>query len=132
MRIITLFVTCIICFSSFGEDSRQTSTMDFIQIKNNYEEEALFFYKNNWKKLRVKAIEKGYIDSFLLLETEATDAAPFHIVLITTYLDKNQYNAREENFAELMKGSKGPKLLNKLTPNEFRKALFNKQRATSF
>ena len=106
--------------------------MDFIQVQNNFKNEALFFYKNNWKELREKAIRKGYIDSFLLLETKASKEAPFHMVLITTYFDKRQYNEREKNFSELMMGSKGPKLLNNVKPNEFRKKLFSKQKATSF
>jgi hypothetical protein len=132
MKVITLFTICLISFSAFGQSSEKISTMDFIQIQQDYRKEALFFYKNNWKKLREDAIKKGYIDSFLLLETEASEEAPFHIVLITTYLDSKQYQAREKNFAQLMQSSKGPKLLNSVSPEVFRKKLFSKQKVYSF
>ncbi len=102
--------------------------MDFIQIQNNYIEEALFFYKNNWKVLRVQAAEKGYIDSFMLLKTDASDEAPFELVLVTTYSSLEQYNSREDNFADLMQNSDGPILLNEIPPNQFRKTLFSKEK----
>lgn len=132
MKIIILSLMFLISFSSFGQNSVKTSTMDFIQIQQNYREEALFFYQNNWKKLREEAIKKGYIHSFLLLETEASEDAPFHIVLITTYLDEQQYQEREKNFTLLMQNNKGPKLLNDIKPKTFRKKLFSKENTKSF
>lgn len=123
------------CFSgltAFGQNAEKVSTMDFIQIQQGYKAEALFFYQNNWKKLREDALRIGYIDSFLLVETETSEDAPFHIVLITTYVSNKQYQAREENFSELMQSSKGPKLLNTVSPKIFRKKLYSKQKANSF
>ena len=130
-KMFTLLITCLISSSTFGQGSGKISTMDFIQIQKGYKAEALFFYRNNWKELREEAENNGYIDSFLLLETRATEDAPFHIVLITTYSNNEQYQEREDNFAELMEGSTGPKLLNNVSPKVFRKKLFSKQKALS-
>jgi len=131
-KIILFILISLISTSSVAQSSVKISTMDFIQIQNGYKDEALFFYKNNWKRLRHKAVEIGYIDSFLLLEAEASEEAPFHLVLITTYLDKKQYQQREKNFQQLMQESKGPKLLNSIKPQMFRKKLFSKKEVNSF
>jgi len=96
IKTTSFVLLCFFIFAAFGQNSVKVSTMDFIQIQSGYNEEALFFYQNNWKKLREEALINGYIDSFLLVETEATEDAPFHIVLITTYLSHKQYQAREK------------------------------------
>ena len=100
--------------------------MDFVQIINDNREETLFYYNNNWKKLREEAIKKEYILSYQLLDVEATEDAPFDIILITTYIDKEQYDKREEHFSELIEARGPVRLLNDKKPGDFRKILFNK------
>ena len=110
-----------------GQQDERISTLDFVQILNGNSEEAHFYYRNNWKKLRESAVEKGYIHSYEVLETETTDDAPFAFILVTTYPNKKLYAKREEHFGELIEQSGELKLLNDKKPNEFRKNLFNKE-----
>lgn len=84
MRICILIVL-LSCSFSFSQTEEKISSMDFVQIQNDNFEEAMYYYQNNWKKLRLKALEKNYIHSFQLLKNEYTLEAPFHIILITTY-----------------------------------------------
>ena len=74
------------------------------------------------------AVKKSYIDSFELLEVEFTEDQPYHIILMTTFANKDQFEKREEYFEELIK-AKGPlRLLNEKKPGEFRKNLYLKER----
>ena len=102
--------------------------MDFVQIVNGNEEEAKYYFKNNWQILREMAIKKRHIHSYQFLETPPEEGANFQFVLITTYKDATQYKLREEHFAALI-AEKGPlKLLNEIQPGDFRKSLFTKER----
>ncbi len=127
MKIKILVLLFLVSSLSFGQDNDKISTLDFVQILNDNKEEIVFYYQNNWKILREMAIDKAYIDSFQLLETSFTEEAPFHFILITTYLNKAQYDLREERFTELIKEKGDLKLLNDKKPKEFRKILFNKE-----
>lgn len=98
--------------------------IEAVKIKNEKRAEALFYYQNNWQKLREKAIEKGFIHSFELIETKADEKAGFDIVLITRYLNQAQFDKSEENFQELIKQRGELKLLNDLKPNDFRENIF--------
>jgi len=111
---------------NFAQIDDRLTTIEFVQVVNNNKEEALFYFQNNWKVLRDKAIEQNYIHSYQLLETPASDEAPFQIMLITTYQNKAQYDLREDHFQELIKERGGLKLLNDKKPKEFRKSLFSK------
>ncbi len=112
-----------------GQEERKISTLDFVQVLNNNKAEALYYYQNNWLELRKKAVEKGYIASFDFLETEPTPENPINFILITTYLEKDDFEKREENFAELIKERGGLQLLNEIKPEEFRKTLFSHEKA---
>ncbi len=127
MKIKILVLLFLVSSLSFGQDNDKISTLDFVQILNDNKEEIVFYYQNNWKILREMAIDKAYIDSFQLLETSFTEEAPFHFILITTYLNKAQYDLREERFTELIKEKGDLRLLNDKKPKEFRKILFNKE-----
>lgn len=98
--------------------------MDFVQIQNNLSSEAMHYYENNWKALRDQALKKNYIDSYKLLKNEYTEEAPFHLILITTYKNKTQFDKREIHFQELIKSHGELRLLNDKQPVEFRKTLF--------
>lgn len=117
---------------SFNQQSQidlnnRISTIDFVEILNDNIDEALYYYNNNWKELRNKAIDKDYILSYQLLQTPLTDNNKIQLLLITTYATKEQYDKREEHFQELIKNSGGLKLLNDKKPDEFRKVAFFKE-----
>ena len=96
-------------------------TIDFVKVLNGNEAEAVYYYEENWRQYRAKALEKGYISSYqLLVKTSADGDAD--ILLITGYADEAMYAAREENFAVVMQDpdGNGLQLLNEKSPGEFR------------
>lgn len=123
---VLLFALCI-CNLSYGQQDAKLSTIDFVQILNDNKEEATYYYQNNWKVLRDMAIEKEYILSYQLLETPSTESEPFHLMLITTYANKVQYDLRETHFRELIKEKGELRLMNNKQPAEFRKTMFSKE-----
>ncbi len=127
MRIAFLLIVLSINSLSYAQEDERISTMDFVQILNDNREEALFYYQNNWKILRESAMQKGYIQSYQLLEAPADDDASFQLILMTTYPDKGQYDLREDHFRELIKEQGELKLMNDKKPGEFRKTLFSKE-----
>ena len=127
MRVLILLVFLTVSAISYGQHDNKISTIDFVQILNNNDDEANYYFQNNWKVLRDMALKKKYIHSFQILEAPISDGEPFQLMLITTYLDEDQYNLREDHFTELIK-EKGPlKLMNDKKPAEFRKTLFSKE-----
>lgn len=126
MRIALLF--SLLCFTSisFAQQDDRISTIDFVQILNDNKAEAVYYYQNNWKVLRDMAIDKGYIDSYQIMETPNSEEEPFHLMLITTYANEAQYDLREDHFRELIKERGDLKLMNEKKPGEFRKVLFGK------
>ena len=105
---------------SFAQHNERISTIDFIEVLNDNHDETLFYYQNNWQQLRIKALEKGYINNFELLETKPTEESPYSFILITTYANQEQYDQREKHFQELMAQKSGLKLLNDKQPKDFR------------
>lgn len=132
LLLVMSFVGCKNSQSVITKNQDKISTIDFVQIIDNNKEEAIFYYQKNWKVLREMALEKGYIDSFELLEMPADKDVSFEIMLITTYKNKEQYEKREAHFAEVIKLKGGLELLNDKKPNEFRKTLFRKDSVTIF
>ena len=124
MKLKFLFVALLFYCVSFSQTNEKITTFETVEILNNHEAEAIYYFQNNWKVLRTMAIEKGYIDSFQLLKTSYSDKTPFHLVLVTTYSSKAQYDQREKHFAELIEIKGGLKLLNDKKPSEFRKSVF--------
>ena len=125
MRLIIALTFLMLSTVSYGQDQRIT-TIDFVQILDDQRDEAVYYYQNNWKVLRETAIKKEFIHSYQLLETPFTEEGPFHLMLITTYRDQDQYDLREDHFGELIKARGGLSLMNDKEPAEFRKVLFNK------
>ncbi|MEM7381946.1 MAG: hypothetical protein AAF361_12215 [Bacteroidota bacterium] len=72
------------------------------------------------------AVANNYIHSYELLETEATEDAPFQLILKTTYLNQQQFEKSEENFQKLIDEKGETRFLNEKRPAEFRKLLFHK------
>ncbi|MEM9679377.1 MAG: hypothetical protein AAF901_03555 [Bacteroidota bacterium] len=116
-----------LCFMSFcfGQNDKKISTVETVQVLNNNKAEAIYYFQNNWKVLRDMAVAKGYIHSYSLIETTYTEEAPFHMMLMTTYIDEAQYEQRETRFRELIEAKGALELLNEKTPNEFRKSVFS-------
>lgn len=127
MRTILLLI--VLSFNSiiYGQHDERISTIDFVQILNGNKAEADYYYQNNWKVLRSMAMENDYIDSFQVMETPFTDKEPFHLMLVTTYADKEQYDLREDHFRALIKEKGTLELLNEKKPEEFRKTIFSKE-----
>lgn len=122
-----LLLVVIICGNA--QENHKISTMDFVQILDGNRDETVHYYQNNWKVLRERAIDQNYIHSYEVLETSFSSEAPFHLILITTYMNKAQYDLREEHFSELIEQHGDLNLLNHKKPNEFRKTVFNKEGA---
>ncbi|MEM9390168.1 MAG: hypothetical protein AAGA02_06825 [Bacteroidota bacterium] len=130
MKAFILAFVFFLSEAAMAQSNTRISTIEFVRIIDDNREEALFYYQNNWKVLREMAVKKGYIDSFELLEAEFTEDQPYHIILMTTFANKDQFEKREEHFEELIK-VKGPlRLLNEKKPSEFRKNLYLKERVT--
>lgn len=112
----------------------QVTLVDFIRIKNNHYEEALYFYQSNWKLYRDEAVKRGVIQSYQLLSVPADSAANFHLMLMTVYKDSAQYLASETAFEPILKALRpsGPVLLNDLKPADFRENVFFKAGTTVF
>ncbi|MDJ0646498.1 MAG: hypothetical protein QNJ57_11000 [Flavobacteriaceae bacterium] len=136
MRYYVVLITFLIFFSGYSQKltgnssfdlSKRVSTIEFVEIVDNHLEEALYYYKNNWKVLRQKAIENDYILSYQLLQAPATEDSAIQLILITTYANSEQYDKREENFAVLIKERGDLRLLNNKKPGEFRKRVLGKE-----
>jgi len=127
MKQILTFLLALGAFSCFGQSNKLVSTIDFVQVQNGNTEEAIFYYQNNWLILREMAVKEKYIHSYQFLEVPASEEAPFHLILITTYKNQKQYKKREDRFAKLIKEKGSLSLLNDKKPNDFRKVLFNKE-----
>lgn len=129
MRAIILFLLLCSFTTGHAQEDPRISTIDFVQILNDNKSEAMYYYQNNWKILREKAVESGYIDSFQILETPFSMEYPFHLMLITTYANKAQYENRELHFETLIAQQGGLRLMNEKKPADFRKNLFHKEMA---
>lgn len=125
-KLLLILLLLTIQFSIAQKDER-ISTVDFVQIIDDNTEETMYYYQNNWKILREMALQKKYIASFEIMETTYSKEAPFHLMLITTYANKAQYQEREQHFQELIKQVGELKLLNTKKPSEFRKNVFHKE-----
>lgn len=127
MKPFVIILIFSFCTGLSAQEDTRISTLDFVQVQNANHAEALHYYQNNWKVLREKAVEKKYIHAYEFLQVEASESAPFHFILITTYTDAEQYKIREENFAELIKERGALRLKNEKQPGDFRKIIFSKE-----
>lgn len=128
MRVIIFF--CISFFVSnfmMSQIKNSMAKIDFVKIKNNNQNEAIYFYENNWKKFREAAISKSYIKSYELLTDESFSNSNFDIILITEYVDENQFSRYEENFESITTSlhPNGPQFLNRKKPSEFRENVYS-------
>jgi hypothetical protein len=129
MKRLFFFVILLSSGVVLGQKNSVIALMNFVKIKNNKWNEALYFYENNWKVYREIALEKKYILSYEFLTTKTDSAADFNCILITEYTDSLQFQLSEERFNSIIKElrPKGPKLLDDVQPNEFRQNVFAKK-----
>lgn len=101
-------------------------TIDYVKIKDGKRDEAMYFYENNWKPYRVEALKRGVIHSYEVLESLPDTNAPFDLVLVTRYKNREQHLASEKNFEPILKELRpdGPVTLNALKPDDFRQSVF--------
>ncbi|MDJ0758889.1 MAG: hypothetical protein QNJ19_05780 [Woeseiaceae bacterium] len=102
--------------------SAEIFTIDFVKVVDGNDEEAIYYYENNWKRHRIEAASRSYISSYKLLVKQSDDGQT-DILLITGYASEADYEQREANFQEVMRetGKDGPRLMNDKKPGEFRK-----------
>lgn len=98
---------------------------ELVKVLNGKRDEAIFYYRNNWMKLREEALKLGYIDSFEMQIGEPSENADFDIVLVTRYSNRAQFDTSESRFQQLIKEIRpvGPVRLNEAVPDEFRKSV---------
>jgi hypothetical protein len=119
----------IVSYCTSAQADERITTLQFVQVVDDRWDEALYYYKSNWKELREKAVDQNIITSYEFIRTERTEDYPIDIILITTYKDENQFQKREENFGKIMEGRE-LNLLNEFEPGEFRKTIFVKEKST--
>lgn len=133
LPILLLMLFCSVSTRVHSQTSNSISSIDFVKIKNGQRKEAIFYYENNWKVFRERALQKRYIKSFKMLTTNADSIGNFDIILITEYADSLQLKLSEERFGEIIKSrTSGAKFLNSSRPNEFRENVFSKQALMQF
>ncbi len=119
---ITLTILMLLPISA----SAEIFVIDFVKVLNGNDEEAVYYYENNWKKHRLAAAKRGYISSYQLL-VRTSDDGETDILLITGFASEAEYEKREENFGEVMAESRrdGPVLMNDKKPGDFRQVVDN-------
>lgn len=128
MRIIIVLIVLSFFSICNGQDDERMSLMIFVQILNDNTEEAIFYYQNNWGAGAELAIERGWMESHQILETPYSEEEPYHLVLIVTFYNEEQYDNREGHYFEIQKELGPEKLMNDKKPDEFRKELYKKRR----
>lgn len=123
----TALLVLLISLGQFcqAQVDERISTLDFVRVLNGNKEEAEYYYQNNWRVHREKALTRGMIHSYEVLETIPSEKTPYHLILITTYANKEQFDAREDNFGRLIEEKGGLSLLNDKQPADFREIPFN-------
>lgn len=117
------------CTIGYCQAQSSVWVIDFVKVKKGRQQEALYFYENNWKVYREIAKESRFIKSWQLLTTHPDSTANFDIMLMTEYADSVQMALSEDRFQRIIKDTSpnGPKLLNDLKPKDFRINVFLKR-----
>ncbi len=125
-KLMTLSTFVTLVFVSSAQTSPEVTVIEFIEILDDQKEEALYYYQNNWKLLRIAAKKKNYIHSFQLMEISYSDELPAHLLLLTNFENKEQYNQAENKFKIILNEHGSMRLLNMKKPEEFRKNVMAK------
>lgn len=129
MKRLILIVLLSFAVIGYAQNQPAILVIDFVKIKNNKQQEAIYYYENNWKVYREIAKKNGFVKSWQVLTTDPDSTANFDIMLITEYADSVQMALSEERFQKIIKNTSpnGPKLLNDLNPKDFRLNVFLKR-----
>lgn len=105
----------------FPIPSGPVRVLDFVKIKPGKEAEARYFYEQNWKIFREKALQSGYISYYEMVEVKSDEAGNFDLMLMTEFPDSTTYRNAEVNFQPLMRELRpgGPAFLNDLRQKDF-------------
>ena len=123
------YLTAFTSIMAQNQEDKAIVVMDFVKIKNQHKAEAVYYYENNCKQLRVVALAKGYISAYqMIVAKEEEKQGEFDIILMTTYPNRASFDKSEENFAPIMNELQpnGPQMLNELKPADFREVVYNK------
>ena len=87
----------------------QVWTVNAVAVRPGMWDHARRYYETGWLPARREALKRGQIADFRLLVTRARrDEAP-QIQLVTVYLDKAQFDAREANFQAIFRDHPAPR-----------------------
>ena len=127
MRQLFILWVLFLPLPAFCQD-QPVAILDFVKVQNKNYKEALFYYENNWKIYRQKALQLGYIESFQVIQVKPDSTADFDLILMTVYKDSNALRMSEERFDPILKDLRpaGPLLLNSVPAADFRKIVFGK------
>lgn len=86
--------------------------IDAVEVKNQFEKEALYFYDQNWKLFREEALKQGVISGYSIERGTKSDSS-FVIVLNTEFENRGQLENVEKNFEPILKALRpdGPLVL---------------------
>ncbi len=121
----TIFLPILIAFlllaSPHESMAQRYTSVDIVNINARYENEAMYFYRENWQAFRKAALEKGIISGYEMLRTETDSTNHFQLILMTEYPDKASFEKREDHFGPIMKAisPNGPKMLNSIDRKVF-------------
>jgi len=124
MKILSIvFFVLIASASSMAQTSSSVILMDIVEVPVSKRAEAIYYFENNWELFRERALQKGLITSYRMLEVNLKDADYLELILTTEFSDETQYEKVEENFEPIMKEARpnGPVTLNEVKPADFRK-----------
>lgn len=115
-------------FGFFQLPEKPIAVIDFVKIKNNRRDEAIYFYRHNWLVYREIAQKRNQILSYEILQTRPDSSMDCDLILTTIYKDSAQWKAGETNFSSIIKEQRpnGPELLNALKPADFRQLIATK------
>lgn len=130
MRLFLIFLP----FFSLSALGQSVTVWELVQVKAGFKGEALYFYEHNWKLYREIALKKGFIQSYRLDQSSPDSAGNCELLLVTEYKDSLAYRESENNFRGILTLARpdGPRLLNKVKPDEFRKSVFVKVTSVLF
>ncbi len=105
----------MLCFA------QSVASIDVVRVKAQYQNEAHYFYTQNWLVFRKAALEEGYISGYDMQQTATDSTGHFILILTTRYADSLSHAKREEHFAPIMKriAPAGPKMLNTIPRKDF-------------
>jgi len=122
MRALITSVFLFFSLTLYAQTTNEVVVLEYVEILNGHEEEAMFYYENNWKRLRDIAIRRGVISDYKIL-VDRSDTSHVQLRLLTEFPGPYAFEKGEERFGQIIEevGSDGPILLNDITPDQFRK-----------